>query len=62
MTWLRKVLIVQAAMPAGIFALVVVQIYDGDRTTAMRAIMASTLGCLVSLPIWLMIGLNLVEG
>ena len=62
MTWLKKVLIVQAAMPAGIFALVVVQIYDGDRTTAMRAIMASILGCLISLPIWLLIGLNLVEG
>jgi malate permease and related proteins len=61
MTWLKKVLIVQAAMPAGIFALVVVRIYDGDRTTAMRAIMASILGCLISLPIWLMIGLNLVE-
>ena len=62
MMWLKKVLIVQAAMPAGIFALVVVQIYDGDRTTAMRAIMASILGCLISLPIWLLIGLNLVEG
>ena len=62
MAWLKKVLIVQAAMPAGIFALVVVRIYDGDRTTAMRAIMASILGCLISLPIWLLIGLNLVEG
>jgi len=62
MMWLKKVLIVQAAMPAGIFALVVVQIYDGDRTTAMRAIMASILGCLISLPIWLLIGLNLVKG
>lgn len=62
MMWLKKVLIVQAAMPAGIFALVVVQIYEGDRTTAMRAIMASILGCLISLPIWLLIGLNLVEG
>jgi predicted permease len=62
MIWLKKVLIVQAAMPAGIFALVVVQIYDGDRTTAMRSIMASILGCLVSLPLWLILGLRLVEG
>jgi predicted permease len=62
MIWLKKVLIVQAAMPAGIFALVVVQIYDGDRTTAMRSIMASILGCLVSLPLWLILGLKLVEG
>ena len=34
MDWIRKVLVVQAAMPAGIFALVVVRIYEGDRTTA----------------------------
>ena len=60
MTWLRKILVVQAAMPSGIFALVVVQIYNGDRATALRTIMASTLGCLLTLPIWLMLGLGLL--
>jgi len=60
MDWFRKVLIVQAAMPAGIFALVVVRIYEGDRTTAMRAIMATMLGSLVTLPLWLFLGLRLL--
>ena len=61
MEWIRKVLIVQAAMPAGIFALVVVRIYDGDRKTAMRAIVATMLGSLLSLPIWLYLGLRLLS-
>jgi malate permease and related proteins len=60
MDWFRKVLIVQAAMPAGIFALVVVRIYEGERTTAMRAIMATMLGSLVTLPLWLFLGLRLL--
>ena len=60
MDWIRKVLVVQAAMPAGIFALVVVRIYEGDRTTAMRAIMATMLGSLLSLPTWLFFGLRLL--
>ena len=60
MEWFRKVLLVQAAMPAGIFALVVVRIYEGDRTTAMRAIMATLLGSLLTLPLWLFLGLRLL--
>jgi hypothetical protein len=60
MDWFKKVLVVQAAMPAGIFALVVVQIYEGDRKTAMRSIMATMLGCLITLPFWLSIGLRLI--
>ena len=60
MDWFRKVLLVQAAMPAGIFALVVVRIYEGDRTTAMRAIMATLLGSLLTLPLWLFLGLRLL--
>lgn len=60
MEWFRQVLVVQAAMPAGIFALVVVRIYEGDRTTAMRAIMATLLGSLLTLPLWLFVGLRLI--
>ena len=61
MEWFRKVLVVQAAMPAGIFALVVVRIYEGDQTTAMRAIMATMLGSLITLPLWLFFGLRLLS-
>ena len=33
--------LIQAAMPAGIFAIVIVKTYDADTKTAMRAIMAT---------------------
>lgn len=62
MDWLREILVVQAAMPAGIFALVVVRLYQEDRTTAMRTIMTSIVGCLITLPLWLWLGLRLIEG
>ena len=47
-------------MPAGIFAIVIVKTYDADTKTAMRAIMATMIGCLVSIPIWLYLGVNFV--
>ena len=47
-------------MPAGIFALVVVRIYEGDRKTAMRAIVATMLGSLFPAHIWLFLGLTVV--
>ena len=43
MEWLKDILIVQTAMPAGIFAIVIVKSYSGDTTTAMRAILARTM-------------------
>jgi malate permease and related proteins len=58
--WLQEILLIQAAMPAGIFAIVIVKTYDADTKTAMRAIMATMIGCLVSIPIWLYLGVKLV--
>jgi predicted permease len=58
--WLQEILLIQAAMPAGIFAIVIVKTYDADTKTAMRSIMATMIGCLVSIPIWLYLGVNLV--
>ena len=59
-SWLQEILLIQAAMPAGIFAIVIVKTYDADTKTAMRAIMATMIGCLVTIPIWLYLGVNLV--
>ena len=58
MNWLREILLIQSAMPAGIFAIVIVKNYNGDTTTAMRAILATMIGCVVSTPIWLCLGLK----
>ena len=60
--WLGEALVVQAAMPAGIFAIVVVKSYEGDAGTALRAILATLVGCLVTMPAWLALGLSLLSG
>ena len=61
MEWFRDILIVQSAMPAGIFAIVIVKNYSGDTTTAMRAILATMVGCLLTTPIWLYLGLKFMK-
>ena len=61
MEWISKVLIIQASMPAGIFAVVIVGNYTGDRDTAMRSIIVTMIVGLLSLPLWLYAGLNLLD-
>ena len=54
--FLREVLVIQAAMPAGIFAVVIVSNYSANSVTAMRTISVTMLASLLTLPIWLSIG------
>ena len=61
MAWFREILIIQFAMPAGIFAIVIVKNYSGDTATAMRAILATMAGCLLTTPIWLYLGLKFMR-
>ena len=62
MDWMSKVLIIQAAMPAGDFAVVVVGNYSGDRDTAMRSIIVTMVLSLVTLPsCWIFYIENIVE-
>jgi predicted permease len=61
MNWLKDILIVQIAMPAGIFAIVIVKNYKGDTETAMRVILSTMIGCLLSTPIWLLLGLKFLR-
>ena len=61
MNWLKDILIVQIAMPAGIFAIVIVKNYKGDTETAMRVILSTMIGCLLSTPIWLFMGLKFIR-
>lgn len=57
-SWMSKVLLVQAAMPAGVFALVVVKNYEQDSQTGLRAIMATMVVSFITLPTWIWIGTN----
>ncbi len=55
---LRQVLVLQAAVPAAIFPLVVTRAYDGDVPTALRVILGTSLIGLATIPLWLGVGLR----
>lgn len=59
---LQRVMIVQAAMPAGIFSIVLVRHYGGDNSTAVRVVLATTLLSIVSMPFWIRVGSTIVLG
>ena len=61
MDFMRQVLIVQAAMPAGIFAIVIVGNYSGDQETAMRTILTTMIAGIVTLPFWLIVGTRIID-
>jgi predicted permease len=50
---LGPVLAIQAAMPAGIFPIVVAQHFGGDARMALRVVAWSSIGGVVTLPLWL---------
>ncbi|MFP4540506.1 MAG: AEC family transporter [Opitutales bacterium] len=53
---LRIVLVVQAAMPAGIFPLVVSRHFEGDTRTAVQVVLGTTLLGLITIPLWIAFG------
>ncbi len=54
---LREVLILQAAMPAGMFPVVLVRMFGGDVKTSLQIIMSTSLLSLLTIPIWIQLGL-----
>jgi malate permease and related proteins len=56
---LKRVLIVEAAMPA-MFSIVVTRDHDGDGPLAVRLVIATSLIAFVAVPFWLAIGLGLI--
>ncbi|MDR2513465.1 MAG: AEC family transporter [Puniceicoccales bacterium] len=52
-TPLGPILMLQASMSAGIFSIVVVQHFNGDPRMALRVAIYSSLGAIVTLPLWL---------
>lgn len=49
-TELRQVLVVQAAMPAGLSAILIARIYGGRPAVAVQIVIATTIGSLLTLP------------
>jgi len=54
---LKRVILVQAAMPAGVLSLVIAKHYGGQPLTAVRVVIATTLVGLGVIPLWLKAGL-----
>jgi predicted permease len=54
---LKRVLIVQAAMPAGILPIVIAKHYGGHPLTAVRVVIGTTVAGILVIPLWIRVGL-----
>lgn len=61
-TELRNVIVIQAAMPAGIMPIVLSRHYGGDAAVAVRVVIATTLASVVTMPLWIQLGLRFIPG
>ncbi len=53
---LQRVLLIQAAMPAAIFPIVIARHYGGHPETALAVVLGTTLVSLLTIPLWLSLG------
>jgi predicted permease len=54
---LKRVIVMQAAMPAGILPIVIARHYGGQPLTAVQVVVGTTLVGLVAIPLWLRVGI-----
>lgn len=57
---LKRVLVLQAAMPAAIFPIVMARHYGGDTATALRVVIGTSALSLLTIPLWLRAGMKFV--
>ena len=55
---LRRVILVQAAMPCAVIPVILAKHYGGDPGTALRLILATSVIGLLTIPLWLQLGLR----
>ncbi len=55
---LKRVIVVQGAMPAGILPLVIAKHYGGQPLTAVRVVIGTTVVGLLAIPLWIRLGLS----
>ncbi len=53
---LRQVMMLEAAMPAAVFPIVLVRLYDRDTQTALKVVLSTSLAGIVLIPAWLAVG------
>jgi malate permease and related proteins len=57
---LKRVIVLQAAMPAAVFPLIMAKHYGGHVATALRVVFWTSLFSLLTLPLWIKLGLRLI--
>lgn len=57
---LKQVLLIQAAMPAAVFPIVLARHYGGDPLTSIRVVIATSLVGFFTIPIWLRLGMKFI--
>lgn len=58
---LKRILVVQGAMPTGILLIVIAQHYGGHSLTAVRVVVGTTVLGVLTIPLWLQLGLSWIE-
>lgn len=56
---IKAVLVVEAAMPCGIFPIVIAKHYGGSPNTALQIILGTTFLSVVTIPFWIVLGMHL---
>jgi predicted permease len=57
---LKRVIVLQAAMPAAVFNIIMAKHYGGDAPTALRIVIATSVVSLVTIPFWIRFGIQFV--
>ncbi len=58
---LKAILVLEAAMPGGMFPIVITRHYGGDTPTALRVVLGTSLVGLLSIPFWVRLGIQFVN-
>jgi len=57
---LKSVIVLQAAMPAAVFPIVISKHYGGDINTALRVVLGTSVAGLLTIPLWIRFGMHFV--
>lgn len=60
-TELKAVMVVQAAMPCGVFPIVLARQFDGSPKVALKVVLATTIVSFLTIPLWIAFGLRLLD-
>jgi malate permease and related proteins len=58
---LKRIIVIQGAMPAAVFPIIMARHYGGHAPTALRIVIGTTVLGLVTIPLWIKLGLWFIE-